>query len=85
MAALVLKNVPAQLHRRLKQEATRHRRSMTQEAIVLLEQSLGGRVSPARLDPAKPPVPVQLRNPSSGRTMPMTQAMLRRAIRQGRA
>lgn len=40
MPALVIKDLPAEIHRRLKDEATRHHRSMTQQAIVILEQGL---------------------------------------------
>ncbi len=40
MPALVLKSIPEQLHSRLKQSAAMHRRSMTQEAIILLETAL---------------------------------------------
>jgi len=40
MPALVIKDLPVALHRRLKDEAAQHHRSMTQEAIVVLEQGL---------------------------------------------
>lgn len=40
MPALVIKDLPAELHRRLKEEASQHHRSMTQEAIFILEQGL---------------------------------------------
>jgi plasmid stability protein len=43
MPTLVIKSLPAQLHTRLKQAAADHRRSLTQEAIVLLEEALGSR------------------------------------------
>jgi len=36
----LIKNVPAPLHRRLKEVASRHRRSMTGEALVILEEAL---------------------------------------------
>lgn len=42
MATLVLRNVPDDLYRRLKQVAAEHRRSMTQEAIVSLRVALEG-------------------------------------------
>lgn len=38
MPSLVIKNFPADLHCRLKASATLRRRSMTQEAIVILEE-----------------------------------------------
>lgn len=40
MPALVIKDLPADIHRRLKHDALRHRRSMTQQAIIILEQAL---------------------------------------------
>jgi plasmid stability protein len=40
MPALVIKDCPTELHAKLKQEAAKNRRSMTQQAIVLLEQAL---------------------------------------------
>jgi plasmid stability protein len=40
MPALVIKDLPVELHRRLKDEAAQHHRSMTQQAIVILEQGL---------------------------------------------
>lgn len=40
MATLVIKNLPDDLHARLKAQAERHRRSLTKEAITLIEQGL---------------------------------------------
>lgn len=40
MPALVIKALPAEIHRRLKDDAAQHHRSMTQQAIVILEQAL---------------------------------------------
>ena len=71
MPALVLKSVPHSLHKRLKHEATLHRRSMTQEAIHLLEQCLS-------LPPAVFP------SPRKG-ARPLTRRLLEHAIREGRA
>jgi hypothetical protein len=71
MAALVLKSIPSSLHRRLQQEAKRHRRSMTQEAIQLLEQGLGF-------------APIDFPPPAKGRR-PLTQDLLDQAIHEGRA
>ena len=42
MPTLVLRNVPDDLYRRLKETAANHRRSMTQEAIVSLQAALVG-------------------------------------------
>ena len=48
MATLTVKNIPDELHERLKQRAAQHRRSLNSEVIVCLEQVLGSRP----LDPA---------------------------------
>ncbi len=61
MPGLLIKEFPPELHRRLKQEAARHHRSMTGQAMALLEQALTG---PARdaadllPDPLKPAKPL---------------------------
>jgi plasmid stability protein len=61
MPGLLIKDFPPELHRRLKQEAARHHRSMTRQALALLEQALA---APARdaadllPDPLKPLKPV---------------------------
>ena len=50
MPNLTIKNLPADLHARLKESAARHRRSLNAEAIVCLERGLGGEaLSPAEL------------------------------------
>jgi hypothetical protein len=40
MPALVIKDFPPKLHRKLKEVSARHRRSMTQEALMMLEEAL---------------------------------------------
>jgi plasmid stability protein len=40
MSSLLIKNIPEELHRKLKYQAEKHRRSMMQEAITILEQNL---------------------------------------------
>ncbi len=40
MAGLVIRDIPEQLHARLKQQAAQHHRSMNKEVITLLEQAL---------------------------------------------
>ena len=61
MPGLLIKDFPPELHRRLKQEAARYHRSMTRQALALLEQALA---APARdaadllPDPLKPLKPV---------------------------
>lgn len=69
MPSLVLKNISRSLHSRLRREATRHRRSMTQEAIYVLEQGLGL-------------TPVEFPPPATGRRL-LTQKLLDKAIRGG--
>ena len=44
MASITLKSLPSPLHRALKSRAARHQRSLNQEVIAVLEQS----VAPAR-------------------------------------
>ena len=52
MAALLIKNMPALLHRQLKQIAAKHHRSMTGEALALLEKALEAAPLVERLSPA---------------------------------
>lgn len=73
MPALVIKNLPPELHRRLKEQAVRHHRSMTREAIALLEEALG------RTDGVK-----ELPPPYRG-AFPLTQAFIDDAKREGRS
>ncbi len=47
---LQLKDFPPQLRRLIQRESDRHRRSLTQETIVLLEEALAARANVA-LDP----------------------------------
>jgi plasmid stability protein len=44
MITLTLKNIPDHLHQRLKAQAKRHKRSLNQEAILCLEQTLSRQV-----------------------------------------
>ncbi len=59
MSGLLIKDFPPELHRRLKEEAVRHHRSMTRQALALLEQGLSGPAKnaadllPKPLKPAK--------------------------------
>ena len=65
MSGLLIKDFPPELHRKLKEEAARHHRSMTRQALALLEQALS---APARNaaellpKPLKPAKPVTLSN-----------------------
>ena len=73
MSTLVIKNLPDALHARLKEQAERNRRSVTQEAISLIET---GVVLP-RIAPMLPP-PIKLKGG------PMTTAEIDAAIEEGR-
>lgn len=63
MPGLLIKDFPPELHRRLKQDAARHHRSMTRQALALLEQALAtpakdaAELLPDPLKPAKPIAP----------------------------
>lgn len=72
MPGFVIKQLPDELHRKLKEQAMRHHRSMTKEVLALLEQALGAE---ARQAPAAPPF--------KGR-FPLTDRFLDKARRAGR-
>jgi hypothetical protein len=55
MAALLIKDLPREVHDWLKREAERNRRSMTKQAIVVLEERM------RRFQPVKFPPPVRTR------------------------
>ncbi len=71
MSSLLIKNLPEELHKKLKEQAQKHRRSMMQEAITILEQNL-------LIVTTKIPDPLQ------GKKL-MTQDILTNAIQEGRA
>jgi plasmid stability protein len=72
MPDILIKDVPLPLHRKLKEVAARHRRSMTRQALVLLEESL-----------RKAAEPVKLPRPFKGR-LPLTQKLIDQGKRVGR-
>ncbi len=79
MSTLVVKNLPAQLHERLKEQAQLHHRSITKEAISLIEQGLlapRAAASPADVQPLPPLV----RLPGG----PLTMDWIEAAIADGR-
>lgn len=57
MPALLIKDLPDEVHTWLKREAAAHRRSMTQEAIVLFEERMR-KFKPVHFGP-----PVKTRTP----------------------
>ena len=71
MPAIVLKDVPADLHRRLRDQAERNRRSMSQELLTIMERAL------LPLRPLAPAKPVKTKRP-------FTNAWLQKAMREGR-
>ena len=73
MGTLVIKNLPERLHDRLREQADRNRRSVTQEAISLLEAG----ITVPRIAPSLPP-PVKLKGG------PLTADELASAIQAGR-
>ncbi|HVW22646.1 MAG TPA: hypothetical protein VHC86_15630 [Opitutaceae bacterium] len=76
MASILLKNVPPQLHRRLKLRAAAERRSLQQETMFILEFGLG--TLDARRNHPQPPVPFKMR-------IPVTQAFLDEVRRERNA
>lgn len=52
MSAVVIRDLPPDIHQRLKTEAQRHHRSMNREIIAILEKEVGGN----RLSDLPPPV-----------------------------
>lgn len=77
MAALLIKNVPSLVHRRLKQAAARHHRSMNREALALLEEALR--------QAAQPFAPGAELPPAFNAGFRLTNAFLNKAKREGRA
>ena len=71
MPAIVLKDVPADLHRRLRDQAERNRRSMSQELLTIMERAL------LPLPPLSPVKPVKTKRR-------FTNAWLQKAVRGGR-
>ena len=62
MAGLLIKDFPPDLHRKLKAEAAHYHRSMTRQALALLEQALTASTRKAANllpDPIKPAKPVR--------------------------
>lgn len=49
MASIYIRTIPPLMYQRLKERARRHRRSVTQEAAVILEEALGKPEHPAEV------------------------------------
>ena len=71
MGDILIKKVPDGLHRRLKEEAARHHRSMARHALALIEESL------RRSDELDFPPPAETHQP-------LTQELVARGIGEGR-
>lgn len=56
MSALLIKDFPPELHQKLKEEAARYHRSMTRQALALLEQAL---TTPVRNAADRLPTPIK--------------------------
>jgi plasmid stability protein len=61
MPDILIRNLPAALHARLKSAAASHRRSVTQETIAIIDEKLGGMPAVAR----RLPEPIKLRRPTT--------------------
>ena len=79
MGTLTIKNVPEKLHKRLKESAAQHRRSINSEAITCLESVLEGK----RVDPREFLARVDARRKRMPR-MYITDEFLRAAKNEGR-
>lgn len=79
MATLTIKNVPDELHQRLKESAAQHRRSINSEAITCLESALVGK----RMDPREFLARVDARRKRMPRAY-FTEEFLRAAKNEGR-
>ncbi|HEY8708894.1 MAG TPA: Arc family DNA-binding protein [Burkholderiaceae bacterium] len=78
MSTLVVKNLPDQLHERLKAQAQQHHRSITKEAIALIEQGLlAPRATASGAEASLPPL---VRLPGG----PLTAEWIEAAIADGR-
>lgn len=76
MAGLLIKDVPKELHRKLKARAAANRRSLSNEALTILESALHDRSGPLTLEEID-----RLR--VHGRR-PLTDAILERARKRDR-
>ena len=72
MPRFVIKGLPPTLHRKLKEQAARHHRSLTQEVLAVLERALNDEGHPTDAPP-----------PFKGR-FPLTDEFIAQARRAGR-
>ena len=76
MAGLLIKDLPNELHRRLKKRAEANRRSLSSEAITILETVLEDRSGPPTLE--------QIDKLRMRGRRPLTQSVIDRARRRER-
>jgi antitoxin FitA len=76
MPGILIKDVPDDLHRQLKARAAANRRSLSSEALTILEQSLDGRAGQASLE--------QIDRARIRGKKPLGQSVIDRARRTGR-
>jgi plasmid stability protein len=76
MAGLLIKDLPNELHKKLKERAAANRRSLSSEAITILEKALLERSAPLTLEEIDR---LRVRG-----LKPLTQAILDRARRDRR-
>jgi len=76
MPGVLIRDVPEELHEKLKARAEAHRRSLGREALVLLEKAL--------TTPAGPPTLEEIDRLRVKGAKPLTQALLDRARQTGR-
>jgi hypothetical protein len=77
MPALIIKNLPEPIYQNLKNSAQKHHRSMTREAIFLLEEGMASH--------SVPMVSECLCPPAYQGVFPLSQAMITRWKRKGLA
>ena len=76
MPGLMIRDLPSELHKLLKERAAAHRRSLSQEAIVVLEEALRDAAGPPSLEEVDR---LRIHGPK-----PLTQRMLDEARVAGR-
>ena len=76
MASLMIRNLPPELHERLKDRAKTNRRSLGKEALVILEEALGMSGWPPSIEELDK---LRIRGPK-----PLTQDLLDEARKSGR-
>jgi len=76
MPGLLIKDLPEEIHLRLKKRAAAHRRSMSKEALSILDEGLRDRAGPPSL--------AELDELRIRGTRPLTQRLLDRARTVGR-